>query len=214
MTGPRLPVPAPRLAVLASGEGTNLQAIIDAIGGGRLEAGIAVLVTNRPGCRAVARARLAGIDVVEVVASRDEPRQCFDARLTEVLEPYQVDWVILAGWMRLLSMQFLGAFPGRVVNLHPALPGCFPGVDAIERAHAAHLDGGSDRTGVMVHLVPDEGIDDGPVLAVRELTIGIDEPLSSLERRMHALEHEVLVDVLTSLCSTRSRRRTPDMEER
>lgn len=200
--------------MLASGEGTNLQAIVDSIADGRLDAEIAVLVTNRPGCGAVARARRAGIDVVEIVASRGEPRPYVDARLAEVLKPYEVDWVILAGWMRLLSMPFLGAFPGRVVNLHPALPGCFPGVDAIARAHAAHLSGGSDRTGVMVHLVPDEGVDDGPVLATRELTIGADEPLPSLVRRMHDLEHEVLIDVLTSLCNTRSRRRTPDMEER
>ncbi len=82
---------------------------------------------------------------------------------------YQPDWIVLAGWMRVLSSAFLDCFPQRVINLHPALPGTFPGTHAIERAFEAYQRGEIDRTGVMVHLVPDEGVDNGPVLAQAEV---------------------------------------------
>ena len=109
------------------------------------------------------------------------------------------DWVVLAGWMHVLSMAFLGRFPGRVVNLHPALPGCFPGAHAIDDAWAAHERGEIDRTGVMVHLVPDEGVDDGPVLGTVEVPIRPGDDRATLEARIHAAEHELLVDTLARL---------------
>jgi phosphoribosylglycinamide formyltransferase-1 len=110
------------------------------------------------------------------------------------------DWVVLAGWMRILSMAFLGAFPNRVVNLHPALPGEFAGVRAIERAWQASVDDGLGRTGVMVHLVPDEQVDAGPVLATVEVPIMAGESLEALTERVHAAEHALLVDALVALC--------------
>jgi phosphoribosylglycinamide formyltransferase-1 len=97
-------------------------------------------------------------------------------------------------------MNFLGAFPQRVVNLHPALPGEFAGVRAIERAWQAGIDGGLARTGVMVHLVPDEQVDAGPVVATVEVAIVPGEGLEQLTERVHAAEHELLVDALATLC--------------
>ena len=107
--------------------------------------------------------------------------------------------MVLAGWMHVLSSAFLDRFSGRVVNLHPALPGAFPGGTAIDDAWAAFRRGEIDRTGVMVHLVPDEGIDRGPVLGQREVPIRTDDTRATLEARIHATEHQLLVATLDRL---------------
>ncbi len=101
--------------------------------------------------------------------------------------------------MRILSSAFLEHFAGKVINLHPALPGTFPGTNAIERAYEAYEQGLIQQTGVMVHLVPDEGVDSGPVLGQEIVPIYANEPFSSLEERVHAVEHELLVKVLQTL---------------
>jgi len=108
-------------------------------------------------------------------------------------------WVVLAGWMHLLSDQFLSRFPARVVNLHPALPGTFPGTHAIERAYAAYQRGEITHTGIMVHLVPDEAVDAGPVVAQEEIPILPADSLPDLEERVHAVEHRLLVQALRRL---------------
>ena len=105
----------------------------------------------------------------------------------------------LAGWMHILSMNFLGRFSNRVINLHPALPGQFAGTHAIERAFTAYQEGQIPHTGIMVHLVPDEGVDDGPVLASEIVPILPDDTLESLQTRIHAAEHRVLVDTIGRL---------------
>src|SRR4029453_7074797 len=112
------------------------------------------------------------------------------------------DVVVLAGWMRILTMSFLGWFPGMVVNLHPALPGELPGTHAIERAWQEAQGGRRDRTGVMVHLVPNEGVDDGPVLATASISIHPSDTLESLTSRVHGVEHRLLVETLATLCTT------------
>jgi folate-dependent phosphoribosylglycinamide formyltransferase PurN len=106
---------------------------------------------------------------------------------------------VLAGWMRLLSAVFLDRHPGRVVNLHPALPGELPGLHAIERAFDEARAGRRDHTGVMVHLVPDEGVDDGPVLATATVPIEPADTLATLEARVHRTEHVLLVATLARL---------------
>ncbi len=103
---------------------------------------------------------------------------------------------MLAGWMRILSSAFLERFPNRVVNLHPALPGTFPGTHAIQRAFEAYQSGQIEHTGVMVHLVPDEGVDSGPVLNQRIVPILPEDTLETLETRIHAVEHALLVETL------------------
>ncbi|MET0909939.1 MAG: formyltransferase family protein, partial [Ilumatobacteraceae bacterium] len=126
-----------RLVVLASGDGSNLQAILDACAAGQVPARVTHVVSDRPEARALQRAEAAGgVTAVSCVAGADEERTAYDERLARVVARANPDWVILAGWRRLLSMAFLGRFPGRVVNLHPALPGQLPGLHAIERAHA------------------------------------------------------------------------------
>lgn len=188
-----------RLVVLASGSGSNLQAILDAVAAGTLDAQVTAVVCNKPDAGALGRARAAGVADVALPPQPGEPRPDYDARLADVVATHSPDWVVLAGWMRLLSMAFLDRFPGRVVNLHPALPGELPGTHAIERAYEQHRAGRRTHTGVMVHLVPDEGVDDGPVLATAVVPIHPDDTLDDLEARVHATEHALLVDTLRTL---------------
>ena len=128
---------------------------------------------------------------VHVGRREGESRADYDARLADVVAGFGPSFVVLAGWMRILTMSFLGWFPSRVVNLHPALPGELPGTHAIDRAWQEALAGERTRTGVMVHLVPDEGVDAGPVLATATIT-----------DRVHATEHRLLVSTLRTLCET------------
>jgi formyltetrahydrofolate-dependent phosphoribosylglycinamide formyltransferase len=189
-----------RIVVLASGSGSNLQALLDAQRSGRLPGEVVAVVSNKAGAYALARARDAGVPDVVVAPLRDEARPDYDARLAEKVLEHGPHLVVLAGWMRLLTMSFLSQFPRQVVNLHPALPGEFPGTHAIERAYADARAGMRSHTGVMVHLVPDEGVDDGPVLATATVPILAADTLDTLTERVHATEHELLVGTLATLC--------------
>ena len=111
--------------------------------------------------------------------------------------------MILAGWMQLLSSDFLGRFPTLVINLHPALPGEFPGSDAIADAWNAFGAGRINRTGVMVHYVPDEGVDTGPPIAWAEVAIGAGDTLDALRRRIRAVEHDLIVRAIAETLSDR-----------
>lgn len=189
-----------RLAVLISGNGTNLQAIIDACASHQILANVVVVISNNGGAYGLERARRAGIPTIVKVKSKNQDRRSYDAELSGELKAYLPDWVVLAGWMRILTSEFLMSFPNRVVNIHPALPGTFPGTGAIERAYEAFQNGLITETGVMVHLVPDEGVDCGPVLNQQSVFLVRGETLESLEARIHEVEHALLVRTLAHLC--------------
>lgn len=191
--------PPATIVVLISGNGSNLQAILEACASGELNAQVAAVVSNKRDAFGLERAQRANVPAIVKPKPKDQDRRVYDAELAELVASYQPDWVVLAGWMRVLSSAFLDRFPQRVVNLHPALPGTFPGTHAIERAYEAYRAGTITQTGVMVHLVPDEGVDDGPVLAQAIVPIDPDDTLESLEARIHAVEHRLLVDTLKSL---------------
>ena len=123
----------------------------------------------------------------------------YDADLAHALKDASVDWVILAGWMHVLSDSFLCHFPRRVINLHPALPGMFPGTSAIARAYEAYQRGEIEHTGCMVHLVLDEMIDAGPVLKKEIIPICPDDSLEILEERVHRAEHRLLVGAIAGV---------------
>ena len=189
------PQPA-RLVVLISGSGSNLQAILDACNNAQLHAVVAAVVSNRQDAFGLQRAAQAGVPAVVKARPKTQDRLEYDAQLAALVASYQPDWVILAGWMRLLSASFLNQFPNRVINLHPALPGTFPGTHAIQRAYEAFQNGQIQHTGVMIHLVPDAGVDDGPLLAQEEVPIIAGETLEQLETRIHQVEHRLLVSTL------------------
>ncbi len=196
-----------RLVVMVSGNGTNLQAVLDACRSKVIDAKVVTVVSNRSDSYGLVRAANEGIKTVVCAAPAGEARETYDERLGRVVARANPDLVVLAGWMRLLSMTFLQRFPNRVVNIHPALPGEYPGTRAIERALADAKAGARDHTGVMVHLVPDEGVDDGPVIGTETVPILPDDTFESLAARVHAAEHLLLVSTLRTLTS---RRPTPD----
>ena len=188
-----------RLVVLISGNGSNLQAIHDACVSGELHASVVSVISNKADAHGLTRARNAGVEAAHFPKLENESRNQYDARLADYLTTKLPDYVILAGWMRLLSSNFLSCFPNRVINLHPALPGIFPGTRAIQRAYDAFQRGEIDHTGVMVHLVLDDGVDNGPVLATEIVPVYKADTLESLEARVHEVEHKVLVGVLQRL---------------
>ena len=219
-----------RLVVMASGAGTNLGAILDAIAEGRLDAEVAAVIINRRGAGARLRAERAGVPVhyrplapyreqarptagsghmaetasEEFGWDRTADRRRYDADLAELAAGAEPDLVVLAGWMHLLSSSFLERFPNRVINLHPALPGRFPGADAIADAWEAFEAGGISRTGAMVHYVPDEGVDDGPPVASVEVPIGPGDTREVLRRRIHEAEHDLIVSAIATILADSS----------
>lgn len=184
-----------RLVVLVSGGGTNLQAVMDACAAGVLDAEVVGVISNKSDAYGLDRARLAGIPAIVLERDKIEggrDRRTYDSELRRAVEAFQPDVVVMAGWMRIITMAFLGHF--RVLNLHPALPGMFPGIRAIERAFEAWEDNEIAESGVMVHWVPDEGVDDGPVIVQRSVPFLDGDSLDLFETRLHSIEHELLVE--------------------
>jgi phosphoribosylglycinamide formyltransferase-1 len=195
-----------RLAILISGYGSNLQAVLDAIDSERLPgAQTVIVVSDRADAYGLERARLHGITALHFpYPSRDKGRQSRrerDGELATLLQEFEVDWVVLAGWLRILSSEFLRHYPIRVVNVHPALPGQFPGLNAIERAFEASRSGQIRETGVTIHLVPNEAVDAGPIILSESISIHPEDSLESLTERTHRVEHRLLVAALSQLLS-------------
>jgi len=191
-----------RLVVLVSGNGSNLQAVLDACRNRSLPAEVVAVFSNRKEAYGLERARAAGVPAVWQPKPKDQDRRQYDATLADAVIHYRPDWILLLGWMRLLSSPFLEHFPGRVINLHPALPQTFPGINAIQRAFDAYQLGHIQHTGVMVHLVPDEGVDCGPLLGQQEVPIYPQDDLHILEDRIHQVEHHLLVTVLAGVLAS------------
>ena len=187
-----------RLGVLVSGNGSNLQAILDAVEAGQLAAKVAVVISNRAHVFALARAERAGVPALTIPHKNFENRLAFDRALVSALQAAEVDWVVLAGFMRVLTPEFLHAYPGRVINIHPALLPAFPGVDGIGQA----LSYGVKLTGCTVHFV-DQGVDSGRIIAQRAVEVLPQDDHDKLAQRMHAAEHELLVSVLCDIASGR-----------
>lgn len=191
-----------RLAVLISGSGTNLQAVIDAIAQGRLDAEIVVVVSNRKAAFGLVRAEAARLPTLycplKPYTDAGRSRADYEADLADRISAFRPNLVVLAGWMHVLGASFLDRFAGRVINLHPALPGCFPGTDAIRRAFDAFQRGEIQASGGMVHYVVPE-VDAGPVIAQSVVPILPDDTLDTFEARMHAAEHRLLVDAISRL---------------
>jgi len=188
-----------RLVVLISGNGSNLQAILDTCSSGELPASVVAVISNKADAYGLTRAKNAGIESIYFPKQENESRREYDERLAIEVNSKQVTYIILAGWMRILTSAFLDYFPNRVINLHPALPNTFPGTHAIERAFEAYQRGEIKHTGVMVHLVPDEGVDNGPVLGQQEIYFQPDESLEQFETRVHEVEHKMLVSTLKNV---------------
>lgn len=186
------------LGVLVSGAGTNLQAILDAIGEGTLDARVKVVVSNRPEAQALERARAAGVRALAISHKDFANREGFDQALVDALREAEVNWVALAGFMRVLTPQFLAAYPGRIINIHPSLLPAFPGMDAAKQAF--HY--GVKLTGCTVHFV-DHGVDSGRIIAQRAVPVEAGDDLGSLAARIHNAEHGLFIEVLREIAAGR-----------
>jgi phosphoribosylglycinamide formyltransferase-1 len=187
-----------RLVVLASGNGSNLQAIIDACETQALHAQVVGVVSDNHHAFALQRAAQHNI-ASHIVDAANTSRNEFNVQLARAVSEFKPDIVVLAGFKRLLAMDFLAHFPQRVINVHPALPGELPGTHAIARASDEFVASKRTHTGVMVHFVPDEGVDNGPVIDSAIVPIHPSDSLADLEQRMHATEHQLLINALTQL---------------
>jgi len=185
-----------RIAVLVSGEGSNLQALIDELGGSDIE--IAAVASSREDARGLKRAESAGIET-GVFSLADEPdRAKRDDALAAWLEQREVDLVVLAGFMELLTPGFIRRFAGRIVNVHPALLPAFPGLGAIEQA----IEHGVKVAGVTVHFV-DEGVDSGPILLQEAFELPYHRDISAIRQHFHDVEHRLLPQAVRLIAAGR-----------
>ncbi|NWL89315.1 phosphoribosylglycinamide formyltransferase [Paenibacillus sp. 79R4] len=181
-----------RIAIFASGQGSNFQTFVDATQSGRLEAEIVLLVSDKAKAPVVERAQRAGIDSYVFDPKAYAKREDYELEIAAELERRQVDLVVLAGYMRLLTSVLVDRYTGRMINIHPSLLPAFPGKDAIEQA----WEYGVKTTGITVHLV-DGGMDTGAVIAQKAVEIRNEDSLESLEEKIHAAEKELYPQVVS-----------------
>jgi phosphoribosylglycinamide formyltransferase-1 len=176
----------PVLAVLASGQGTNFEALAEAAARGALGGCIALLLSDRPAAPVLERARRRGVEALYLDPGRYQTKLETEAGYVEALRARGVEVVLLAGFMRVLHETFLDAYRGRILNIHPSLLPSFPGLEAIRQA----WDHGARVTGCTVHLV-DQGVDAGPILGQAAVEVRDDDTLESLTARIHEAEHRL-----------------------
>lgn len=192
------PVDRPRILVLASGSGTNLQALIEASRERDFPGDIVAVGCNRPQAFALERAAQAGIETFTVDHTRYDSREAFDAALRLEMERYQPDLVVLAGFMRILTEDFVRAFQGRMLNVHPSLLPKYRGLNTHQRA----LDAGDKVHGVSIHFVT-EDLDGGPVIARAEVPVRPDDTAETLAERVQSQEHVLYPIVIRWFCEGR-----------
>ncbi|MED1602817.1 phosphoribosylglycinamide formyltransferase [Alkalihalophilus marmarensis] len=175
-----------RIAVFASGNGTNAQAIIDQAKSGVLECEVVLVVSDKPNAFALTRAKNAGIDTFSFKPSDFKNKESYESELVQKLKEKNVQLIALAGYMRLIGPTLLQAFEGRIVNIHPSLLPQFPGLDAIGQAMIA----GVRETGVTIHLV-DSGMDTGPIIAQETVQVDQDDTMETLTKKIQAVEHRL-----------------------
>lgn len=184
----------PRIAVFASGSGSNFQALIDAAREQLLGGDIALLVCDKPQARVIERAKLAGVKAALFEPKKYASREEYEQDVLRLLFKHQIDFVVLAGYMRLVTPVLLRAYEGRMVNIHPSLLPSFPGMHAVRQA----LHYGVKVTGVTVHLV-DEGMDTGPILAQQVVAVMPDDTEDTLSARIQQAEHALYPQVVQQM---------------
>ena len=188
-----------KLGILLSGRGSNFEAIAGNVQAGKIPAEIAVVISNKEEALGLATARNLGL-ATRFIPSKGKEREAFDREVVAALREFQVDLVCLAGFMRILSPYFIREFPGRILNIHPALLPCFPGVEAQKQA----LDYGVKFTGCTVHIV-DEGVDTGPIVCQAVVPVLDDDTAETLAARILKEEHRIYSEAVCLLVEDRIR---------
>lgn len=181
------------LAILLSGNGSNFEAIAKACQSHQISANVALVISNQPNAFGIERARKLGIEV-QVISHQGLSRKAFEEKLIQALTPVQPDYIVLAGFMRILSLYFLKHFPDKVVNIHPSLLPKYPGLDAIKRS----LEAKETEIGVTVHFVSCE-VDAGQIILQEKIAIDPQSSLTVIEEKIHQLEHRTYVKALQKL---------------
>ncbi|BAB04351.1 phosphoribosylglycinamide formyltransferase [Halalkalibacterium halodurans] len=185
-----------RVAIFASGSGTNAEAIIQSQKAGQLPCEVALLITDKPGAKVVERVKVHEIPVCALDPKTYPSKEAYEIEVVQQLKEKQIDFVVLAGYMRLVGPTLLGAYEGRIVNIHPSLLPAFPGLHAIEQAIRANVK----VTGVTIHYV-DEGMDTGPIIAQEAVSIEEEDTLETLTTKIQAVEHRLYPATLHKLLS-------------
>ncbi|MGG0275244.1 phosphoribosylglycinamide formyltransferase [Bacillus rhizoplanae] len=183
-----------RVAIFASGSGSNFQALVDAVEDGTLDAQLSLLVCDQPIARVVERANDHHVPCFAFSAKDYESKEAFEQEILKKLQESEIDWIILAGYMRLIGPTLLAAYGGRIVNIHPSLLPSFPGKDAVGQA----IDASVKVTGVTIHYV-DAGMDTGPIIAQEAVTVSENDTRESLQKKIQLVEHRLYVDTVKSL---------------
>ncbi|MDY7004436.1 MAG: phosphoribosylglycinamide formyltransferase [Cyanobacteriota bacterium] len=186
-----------KLGILASGSGSNFEAIMEAINNQKLNAQVQVMIYNNPGAKVRERAEKWGVPTILLNHREYKNREKFDGKIVKTLQEYDVDWVIMAGWMRIVTKVLIDAFPNQVINIHPSLLPSFRGIKAIEQA----LEAGVKITGCTVHLV-DVEVDNGPILMQAAVPILPDDTPETLHKRIQIQEHQIIVGAIALAAST------------
>jgi len=188
-----------KLGIMASGSGSNFEAVADAIASQQLNAEIQVLIYNNPGIKAAARAERWGVPAVLLNHRDYKRREDLDTAIVEVFRQYKVEWVVMAGWMRLVTPVLINAFPDRIINIHPSLLPSFKGVKAVEQA----IEAGVKIAGCTVHLVRLE-VDSGPILLQAAVPVLPDDTPETLHDRIQDQEHRILPQAIALVQRGRS----------
>jgi phosphoribosylglycinamide formyltransferase-1 len=189
-----------RIAVFASGSGTNFQAIVDAVASGKLDVIVELLVCDRPQAAVVERAKLAGVDAFIFRPKDYASRELYEAEIIAELEARQIDLIVMAGYMRLITDTLVKPYYGKIINVHPSLLPAFPGVNGIGQA----FEYGVKLTGVTVHFV-DGGLDSGPIIAQQSIEVMAEDTETTLAERIHALEHNLYPQIIALIREGRVR---------
>lgn len=185
-----------KLGILASGSGSNFEAIAEAINNQKLNAQIQVMIYNNPEAKVIFRAEKWGIPSVFLNHREYKNREKFDSQIVKTLQEYDVEWVIMAGWMRIVTKILIDAFPHQIINIHPSLLPSFKGIKAVEQA----LKAGVKITGCTVHLVDIE-VDNGPILMQAAVPILLDDIPETLHERIQVQEHKIIVSAIALAAS-------------
>jgi phosphoribosylglycinamide formyltransferase-1 len=188
-----------KLGIMASGSGSNFEAVAEAIASHQLNAQIQVLIYNNPGIKAVARAERWGVPAVLLNHRDYKRREELDTAIVEVFRRYEVEWAVMAGWMRLVTPVLINAFPDRIINIHPSLLPSFKGVRAVEQA----IEAGVKIAGCTVHLVRME-VDSGPILLQAAVPVLPDDTPETLHARIQVQEHRILPQAIALVQRGRS----------
>ena len=185
-----------KLAIFVSGSGTNMENLIREIKAGRILTSAAVVICDKPGAAAIQKAENLQVPVALIDRKKFTSKEEFEAAINRELDKVKIDWILLAGFMRILSTEFVRRYKGKIINIHPSLLPKFPGVHGIRDAYEAKVK----ETGVTVHFV-DEGVDTGPIILQRTLVVNAGETLESLEARVHELEYKIYPEALRLVLS-------------